>query len=591
MLFSANGIEGDDVMAEDDDTTVQSGASYDAKVANELLKRQGLFYMWHLEAIGFLNGESSIDQPEVMLEVIEGMQSTFPGRIPQRRSRVAIIDNGVTAKHSALSGRVNLAMDFTVSHNGLVYEEGRAPTFNGLFDADAPQGYDAELEQIMRDAAANKISPELKKAFRKIVDGGADSIQPVRQHAEIDPSLRFAAHGTSCAGLVGANAIGGVSTEAQDPAADHAASDELSFEYIGLNPFCEIVPITTTYDHRYWPIILSLIYALAIKADVILLPRAIEDLAYDTQNPDDYVMARDDPRWTRIDTDAGRRNDFQVLKDVLALASKHVPLIVPAGNSGRRGFEFPASLVVEKKDGSVDAPDMIVVGASTALGLRASYSNRPLNDADEEKYLIYAPSDDREVISQEYFRADYFKWRGRHVYFDQETRANTYSPYGVLTLDLPGRYGYNVERGDSYDFESSESHEHYLEAVEFRHHSEFTLFGGTSAASAIVAGFISLAQQFRFILNNDPYTGEELKPILWNEYRDVAPRLHKPLPPTLADGDDGEEIVEPPVDEWMDSDDLDGDGIPYNQRVRHLLSLRQLIVDFNTWLESDGPVL
>lgn len=523
-------------MTSEDQTAKE--AEFEIKVAEQ---RDGVSYMWHLESIGLWDPKLSISNAKkksVGFDVFsKGLEKN------SYRSRVAIIDNGVAARHSALfepngttsadgrvarESRVVDAMDFSYSNTGAVYGNDARSTFSGLFskDGEPKRNYEDDLRELLESNDIKGVSPELEDVLKRLDASGDAEIKSVLLSADLDPSARFAAHGTACAGLVGANTLG------------RETSDEINIPYIGLNPLCQIIPITTTYDYRYWPIILSLLYALAVNAHVILLPRAIEDMPDDEPDCDDdgYVQASRDPRRTRIDEDEARRRDYLLLRKLIAIVSRHRPLIVPAGNSGMKRLEFPASMVLETEMNA--APDLIVVGAVTALGRRASYSNRPSDDTHDLETLIYAPSDDREVVSEDLYRLDTYKWRGRHIMEENPDLPNSYSPYGVLTLDVPGRYGYNAERGDAYDFQSRQHTKAFEHLQEFQNHSEFTLFGGTSAASAIVAGFVSLWHQVVMAFpdkdnpldgTDPPRDGRMTRADLWKYFRGESVALHMPL--------------------------------------------------------------
>ncbi|WP_457646288.1 S8 family serine peptidase [Profundibacter sp.] len=81
--------------------------------------------------------------------------------------------------------------------------------------------------------------------------------------------------------------------------------------------------------------------------------------------------------------------------------------------------------------------------------------------------------------------------------------AGDYSTWGVLSTDVPGAFG--AEDGGVSTIEETG----YDSSIMQR--SQFASFGGTSAASGIVAGVVSLLQAKRRKEGQAPMTGVEMK--------------------------------------------------------------------------------
>ena len=185
--------------------------------------------------------------------------------------------------------------------------------------------------------------------------------------------------------------------------------------------------------------------------------------------------------------DAARLADKALFEDLLIRIAAHVPVILAAGNSGRGALEYPASL-------ATPGNGLITVGAVNSHGHVSSYSSGQTSGP-----TVFAPSDDAEEISAHHMRHFDLSWRARRLdlaAFDgSEGRDNLYSPYGVLSTDIPGQYGY--DSASSADLDLTEGRPAPATVAERTRQESlpralYTLFGGTSAASAIAGGVVSL---------------------------------------------------------------------------------------------------
>jgi hypothetical protein len=138
--------------------------------------------------------------------------------------------------------------------------------------------------------------------------------------------------------------------------------------------------------------------------------------------------------------------------------------------------------------GWLSAPDngIIVVGAHTAAGQKAGYSTR---STDTAAVAVYAPSGDAERLDTEFQRLDRQRpgfRAGDHSpgYLAQGEGGNAFSAIDIVTTDVPGAAGYNSSAFP--DISPSEGG-----VPDYR--SYYCRFSGTSAATAIAAGLLSLA--------------------------------------------------------------------------------------------------
>ncbi|MEM0989789.1 MAG: S8/S53 family peptidase [Pseudomonadota bacterium] len=470
----------------------------------------GLHYLWHLIDINLLNlveiPSNADAAAQQKLRGPDGWGKLHPG---DDRKRVAIIDNGACAHHPNLPGHaIKNRADFAYFERGATFSNWQGWPASGrdvgsVKDWLADNLTNEEAAQTRQSATA--LVDELIGAWSTPVPAAANRASPQstdagplhRYHDLEDPSRRFAAHGTACAGLVAdrppedvsapPSGAGGCPTEQANPWA---------IQYVGVNPEAEIMPINTAYSHEYKTVTNALLWAYWNDAAVILLPRGLPDL--EPIEPHEGIEDQD-PRRTRFTTkgepEYERLNaDRRVFEAVLAAISAEIPVVVASGNNGRRELEYPACLVNRHgKDitGPI-APDLIVAGAQTHRGVRSSYSSGRTNNG----VTVYAPSDDAEEISKAYSRFERRGWRGRQLRLAPE-EGNDYSPYGVLAIDIPGPYGYeNMYEQDLEHFDEGQPG-HLApgqSGLENSPGSLYTVFGGTSAAASIVAGVISLLQ-------------------------------------------------------------------------------------------------
>lgn len=159
---------------------------------------------------------------------------------------------------------------------------------------------------------------------------------------------------------------------------------------------------------------------------------------------------------------------WRELSQLIISVSLKRPVICAAGNARERGGIYPANLA--------DADNGVIsVGAANAKGLIAGYSQT-------DGVTLLAPSNDAERYDRLSVRLDVQDARFPDRVCPAQNGNAKFSYFEIISTDVPGRHGY------SYSPFASEEPQGALR--EFG--SYFCRFGGTSAASAIVAGFVSL---------------------------------------------------------------------------------------------------
>lgn len=465
------------------------------------------YYLWHLAALGVIEadfgpagaeGLPRLDAPTITGTVWDRIAEALPGAVAP--ARVAMIDIGISADHPNLASRVDrdLSIDL-VSHPGgaKLSPPGSATPFDGEETAQhfaglATAGLDTSLlgpaEQAYLDAQVAVLGQSTGVVRRLFNNEGA-----------------FASHGTAVAGLVvGEPAVQAAASadaadvsilhdDAQDPA---PGSNRNLLPYFGVDPFSRLVSIKTGFEQDPGHFIAAFLYAWKCQVDVILLPRGLPDplrgrLAIKPELGDDL----DDPRnWERADLFArleeaspagselrphavGKRAPsdiaWSVLEKLVLAISKQVPVICAAGNDGESQLIYPAKLA---------APDngIVAVGAVTVHGYRSGYSNYGAG------LTLVAPSDDSEVYNRHQMRLDrtdplideHFHYKGNGVEIP-------YAEFSLLTTDVPGAFGY-VEGAEPYSLIAPPLDNPGIGG------GYYTSFGGTSGASALVAGVAAL---------------------------------------------------------------------------------------------------
>jgi len=400
--------------------------------------------LWHLKTLGIL------DKDNAPIEWVAPASSN-------RKTRVAMIDTSVATGHPNLKGAVNRKLAFDLFSTRL----GAFP----YLDPDAKIG-PLNLNSGTRVAEGLNETSHLLTQLNDRLSHSAPA-----QLGGITPTVsqEFSVHGTAIAGLIGAR-----------PCLVPTSSGEMKLPYSGVDPYCEIVPISTNFDPDPEQLILAFLYAELINADVILLPRIIPDpfrtlpeLSQHTMNGDDLgtliapsiISPQEATLWE------------QLAELIVAISLKR-PVVCAAGNSNEEFAIYPANLANEHNG-------IISVGALNAKGYRSGYSGAGST-------TVMAPSNDAEIFDKTEVRLDEQRQNYSPIGVPENNSNFKYSNFEIVSTDVPGRFGYSsspfiAERSD-------------LELREFG--SYFCRFGGTSAASAIVAGFLSLGKTTQELVEN-----------------------------------------------------------------------------------------
>jgi len=444
-----------------------------------------IFYLWHLEQIGVI---------QRLGDPLDKSKAYVPGALYAMPywdeklvsySNVAIIDSGCTTRHPNLpADAIRHGVDMALMPLGGVYSEDAREDILEKRKTGRKQ-----LDNILASLSDPADAVALGKIADELVDAAPEYVETQ------DPANNFAGHGTACAGLVAGRLTAAGSKKAT------------VLPYYGVNPFATIVPIATPYSHEIRPIIAALMHAVMVKADVILMPRAVNDLLLDETRDGASDEEVEENRWkapalselraTRIDYDGKLKQDKRLFIALLQAVAAWRPLVLAAGNEGMAAPTYPASLVNKQQDPLTGA---IIVGAVNAAGEKSSYSN----GTPETGVTVYAPSDDEERIDQT-------EGEDPFVLYDlaepeaawirpqkfAEGAKNTYLPYSVLAIDVPARTLPDATP---------------QQVVPTR--ALYSGFGGTSAASSIVAGALSLVQATRRRAGQGVLSGADMRECL-----------------------------------------------------------------------------
>ncbi len=383
--------------------------------------------LWVLRAIGALDGA------EFGSTAWDAAEAATP-------VTVALIDTSVAWEHPCLGA----------------IDKGRMVDFSVL-----PQGAFVVPE-------GDGLSPEEIQTRQQVVALGLGVTEGVTAVRPI-----FSGHGTAMAGLIAgapaaidlhvpARVRPGVATSTT------ASKRSVMLPYAGVNPFCKLVPISTTSDPDPSVLLAAFDYADAIGADVIVFATTLVppvDPAALAQGGSTAALAAD--AQAALALNAQR----QALADRITEIAQQRYIVCAAGNSGEETAAFPASL--SKNDNKI-----ISVGAITETNTRAPYS---------PKARVYGPSGDEPRLDRDEFRLDSFAYTSVTPPEQKGDATTEVSLFDLVSTDVPGRGGYNPS---PFPFAPGQDSNVYLDIG-----SLFCRFSGTSGASAVVGGLIALALQ------------------------------------------------------------------------------------------------
>ncbi|OBQ91386.1 S8 family serine peptidase [Mesorhizobium sp. AA23] len=478
-------------------------------------------YLWHLIAIGALRDRARIPETRLPHEAAYLLEADAWDLLatdkPGYGEVIAQIDTGVNSSHPNLDPRIRPAVSFAAHPFGLSYvtpkqqpavlrgpEKQQSKSFVG-------DDTWAWAEGLIK-SRNNAQEVEVQKSLLRALKDGRGVIQETAETSR----MRYSAHGTACAGLmVGA-------PEASPAKLRQFGNGEGAIPYWGAAPGAELLPIEISARPDAAQLILAFLYARDQKVSVIHFPREV---------PDPWRAHRSypghgDSRYTSVEQAKPIWDYFEKLFEAI---SEEIPIICAAGNDGYDHLIYPASKAGESNG-------VIAVAAVTYRARRSAYSNYS-GDPTDNSVTISAPSDDQEVCTRCQIRLDRESPRSRDHNFDiyEKLPQVEYAPQGVLTTDIPGYHGYSGGQLEGIQPPTVESRDRA---------GLYTVFGGTSAASAIVAGAAALLQS-KHRSTGRPLNGIEVKAkMIQSGAKEVSwPWLEKANVPILPDSPNCERRV------------------------------------------------
>lgn len=424
-----------------------------------------------------------------------------------RPTRVALIDVSVAYEHPNLKYSIgrDLMIDFFSARLG-AFPFARAaedPRLAG-FCADA-----GVVSPLPGDPLVTELFDELRDSLTQTQANAARPWNtPLIVQAATNPA--FCTHGTAMAGIIGARPVAPGQYAFVDtvklpvPGQTSGAlplTEPRGFPYSGVDPYCEIVPVSTSFDPDPEQLILALLYAHLIGADMIVTARDYADPLGASLASASGPHGGIDPEERRLleahaPTEIGARERalWKSLGVLTVEISKRIPIVCAAGNGGDETIILPAALA--RPDNGI-----IAVGARAATGRRAGYSST--GGPAGPQITVYAPSGDGDRLDEELVRLDTaspgFR-RSEHsaAYRDKlgvrfggnpatpapPITPNVFSTQEIVSVDVPGAGGYSRS---PYTQPTGPG----AGILDYR--AYFCHFSGTSAASAIAGGMLSLA--------------------------------------------------------------------------------------------------
>lgn len=422
----------------------------------------------------------------------------------QSRVRVALIDTSVDCKHPNLEGVINheLAIDLVSNAFGRFAQNTKLPKSDfDKFANEYREELEKEYKQLTSDLYSTKsddttlaLGSEINDIEKillllgKMLDSLFGDQKKLAQPASL---ASFSSHGTSMAGII-AGTPNEVQLHVPNTLRDATPREDakIMMPYAGINPFAEIVPISTSADPSAMQSLLALIYASVIGADLIVIAAHLagpQKQEIDATSTDMLTKVQTSLK-TEVSSDLygdsdsppGFQEDWELFDRFIKKVSVWRPIICAAGNSATDVLAYPASLAREN-DG------ILAIGARTSANRIASYS--PGLDSNN-KVTFFALSGDGERRDADLFRLDPYRTRahqhensGIFKEKDGKSAIELTAVEAILAPDVPGRFGQtgsiflNAKSGKGSYFDPP---------------SAYSTFSGTSAASAIAAGIISL---------------------------------------------------------------------------------------------------
>ncbi|WP_168193108.1 S8 family serine peptidase [Rhodophyticola sp. CCM32] len=435
-----------------------------------------------------------------------------------RRPVVVVMDTPLDATHPNLLNSIDKARmrDFSVLNEGVFpvpayllsdsdFNE-RVKLIKEPTDQTTGKLTEAQIKGLDRTSWAKVNTKASASILSDLLDPTPDTASLSRtEPTDAAKRRNFAkyvpgAHGTAVAGLIAATPS---DATVEKPASLGASvqgpvENTVHLAYAGINPFAKIVPVSLTAAPYPDMVLGALRYVEALKPDVVVIAAAWAD-AVDLgplTSPNDGTWPleqnENDISFSEADLTPEVHTDHDCWKEVTGLLSeisRTSVVLCAAGNVDSRTLVYPA-ILCERNDNEIWA-----VTACDETSESLSYAPPIVEGRRMIKTLsTQLPRSDREKTVHDNF-----------AYLLPELRKESsdykpINPRDVITLDPLGRQGYNPTETPSLSGDDSDN---LLEIG-----SLFARFSGTSAATAVAGGLVSLAMMTEELA----LTGKELDP-------------------------------------------------------------------------------
>ena len=369
-----------------------------------------------------------------------------------RRTRVAMIDISVAVEHPNLREAINCDLAFDLGSTRLgafPYRPAQEPL------GDLGLAVETKLTDGLPGASAL-----LTELIDRLSRGGTPRIGTVQPAT----APEFSGHGTAMAGLIGARPVRAASIGRDGKAGS------IPLPFCGVDPYCEIVPISTSFDPDPEELCLALLYADLIRADIVVLARIVPDPMRTDLERGAKTIAGQPPGEIAapVAPSAERLALWRELAELVVRSSLARPIVCAAGNENEEFSVYPASLADEYNG-------IISVSAINAKGYPSAFSLG-------SRATVAGPSSDSEIFNRAEVRLDTRRPDYDPAGVPAQNDNAKFSSFEIISCDVPGDPGYTGS-----PFRSAGAGDRLRD-----YGSCFCRFGGTSAASALVTGFISL---------------------------------------------------------------------------------------------------
>lgn len=421
--------------------------------------RPSFHALWHLEDLGVVENLKTFESA-----IWEQLESAKPAKAPV----IVVMDTPLDEAHPNLQGSINttLMRDFSV------FNEGAFP----------------------HRISTSEKNPKIKERETILKVGGsswAHSTQATTIKREITDEVWAGkrstltrqvpgAHGTAVSGLIAARPGEVCYSDPVYIGEENVipTADKLDLPYCGINPFATIIPVTLSAAPYPDMVLGALDYIAALDPDVVVIAAAWAD---DADRGSNTIKADPGKAVEQNETGHGQSSknghvtDAQLWKAVetkLKAISEKSVVLCAAGNLPSDRLAFPASLCGQEGN------NIWAVAACNSEGEALSYSPQ----VDPKKRMLKTLSTQLPRNDREQTVKDIYRFTIPELQQDMDGYAEI-SARDIITLDPTERQGYNP---------TTRPKNGPADGVLLEIGSLFTRFSGTSAATAIAAGLISL---------------------------------------------------------------------------------------------------